>query len=114
MEVIIFAISFIFSFVIFILGVLKNSWTLSLSGSLLLMIFSIVVIGMGIQNVEANVLRLSINDTNGNNNSYIINSNSVGGINDPFTMIFSFIMFIFSCIFVLYSLMYLRNKPPES
>lgn len=68
---------------------------------------------MGIQHTEASVIDLNITDITGENKSYIINVVSSEGLNDPYTFIFSLIIGIFSCFFLLYSLLYLRNKPPE-
>lgn len=113
MEWIIFGASFIFSFVIFLTGIHRNSFILCVTGSLLLLLFSIVTIGMGIQHTEAKKITFNITNLNGNNDSYTFDINSTGGLNDAYTFTFSLVLGIFSCFFLLYSLLYLRNKPPE-
>lgn len=111
MEVILVAISFIFSFSIFLTGIYKNSFILCLSGSLLLLLFSLVNIGMGIQSTEARTISLNITNSGGVNESYTFDTLSSGGVNDAYTFIFSLIMGVFSCFFILYTMFYLRNQP---
>ena len=110
MEVIIVAISFIFSFSIFLVGIHKNSFILSLSGSLLLLLFSLVTIGMGIQSTEARTINLNISSSSGDE-PYTFDVVSSGGVNDSYTFVFSLIMGVFSCFFLLYTMFYLRNQP---
>jgi hypothetical protein len=105
MEVI-FLVSFIFSFLIFLVGVIKNSWVLSFSGSLLLVLFSSVTIVMSSMGVEASTITVNVTDSDGSDVS-TVDVESVG--NDPYTFVFALIMGVFSCFFMLFSLFYLRT-----
>jgi len=99
MEAVIFSTFFFFSFLIFVLGVWQKSFIFSISGSLLMIILSIILIGFGVQTQEEKNIVLTIN---GEEETY--KAKVSGGTSDVMTYSLGLLLGIFSSFFFIYSI----------
>lgn len=94
----IFLAFFSFSFIIFLTGIWQKSFIFSLSGSLLLIILSIILVGVGIQHTEIKNIVLNVS---GSVETYRATVST--GLNDVMTHSLGLLLGIFSSFFLLYS-----------
>lgn len=91
-------VSFLFSFIIFLLGVSKKNLAFSIIGSILLMLFSLTCVVIG--SLGTGISKTTFNDTI-TTKTFIVDEGKT--IEDTVTLIFGVIAFIFSAILLVYT-----------